>query len=701
MEIFFYSLWDYLFFFYFLLYCAPLVTGAFFLAKKVCSENPFERFAFTMLLTLVTGGVNFGLCGLLKIISVQSIFIANLLMGFLFLFLTKHISGKNNDVEISSSAPAVSSIPLSLRLLTGFLILWAVSRLYPVISMPPFGTDSYMYHLYYPAEWIRSGEINRISIIGLFPEYYPVFGELLYGFLLLPMKENAALASTLQWAALVMASACMVITAEALGYKKQYGLFASCIFFCTGIVMMNLLMAYTDILNGSLCFAGFSFLLLGCRRNSLFLLLFSGLLMGFSTAVKPLGMLWSPVITLTFSLVFLYVYRPSFRNILYMWITAILTALPFFLKNWMDTGNPLYPQELVLCGIKIFSPGIKAGVYAPVGLKNFFPFLFDGGVFGFNKASILLYLIAGTGATLLLLLSLFLPAVAKKAFPDERGKKVFFFFIPFILLFTLLHILIYPRIAEPRSLLLLLFFHCLFFLPLLAATEISIGKWKNIPLAGILAGCILPWSSFTTNFITWFCNWSAGCAGMFFSGFLTNEQRSRKGLYVLLILLALLIPLQFTIRGAGKQHFYKLMFNSDEYRSCKIVQEMFARGEKSIIDYVGGVFAYAYMEDMEGNQVRYIPISEKESTFVHHFGSYGKMREEPVKYEVWLERLQKAGVNILIVNTDTPALIFNRRQELNWAKAHPENFTLLVQDHEEWEKSKFYMYKVHDLSKGE
>ena len=84
MEIFFYSLWDYLFFFYFLLYCAPLVTGAFFLAKKVCSENPFERFAFTMLLTLVTGGVNFGLCGLFKIISVQSIFIANLLIVVIF-----------------------------------------------------------------------------------------------------------------------------------------------------------------------------------------------------------------------------------------------------------------------------------------------------------------------------------------------------------------------------------------------------------------------------------------------------------------------------------------------------------------------------------------------------------------------------------------------------------------------------------------
>ena len=96
-------------------------------------------------------------------------------------------------------------------------------------------------------------------------------------------------------------------------------------------------------------------------------------------------------------------------------------------------------------------------------------------------------------------------------------------------------------------------------------------------------------------------------------------------------------------------------------------------------------------------QVRYIPISEKDSTYVHEFGSYGKMRENPVRYEVWKERLKKEKVNLLIVNTDSPALIFNRRQELEWAQAHPENFTLLVQDEAEWEKSRFYMYKVHDL----
>lgn len=692
-----YSLWDYLFFFYFLLYCAFPVTGAFFLAKKVCSENIFERFAFMMFLALTAGGLNFGLCGVMKIISLQSIFAGNVILGFLFLFLAKKLPEKKE--EKSLAAPPVVSIPLSLRLLTGFLLFWAVGRLYPVISMHPFGTDSYMYHLYYPAEWIRSGEITRISIIGLFPEYYPVFGELLYGFLLLPMKENAAIASTLQWASLVMASSCMVFTAEELGYKKQYGLFAGCIYFGTGIVMMNLLMAYTDILNTSFCFAGFSFLLLGCRRNSLFLLLFSGLLMGCSTAIKPLGMLWTPVITLVFSLVFFHIYRPSFRNILFQWLAASFTALPFFLKNYLETGNPLYPRELILGGIKIFSPGIKAQVYDSIGLKNFPAFLFDGGVFGFNKGSILIYTLIITSAILILLLSFFLPAVSKRAFPDEKGKKVFFFLIPVILLFTLIHILIYPRIAEPRSLLLLLLFHTLFVLPVLSCTQICVKKW-NITPGGILLACILPWSSFTTNFTTWLCNWSAGCAGMIFFAFLTNNKRLKNGLIILGFLLVLLIPYQFAVRGMGKTYFFRLIFSPAEYLSYKTVQEMYEKKEKSVINYVGGVFAYAYMEDMEGNQVMYIPISEKDSASVHKFGSYEKMRENPVSYHIWRQRLIKAGVNLLIVNTDTPALIFNRRQELNWAKAHPEDFTLLVRDHEDWEKSKFYMYKVH-IQKGE
>ena len=56
------------------------------------------------------------------------------------------------------------------------------------------------------------------------------------------------------------------------------------------------------------------------------------------------------------------------------------------------------------------------------------------------------------------------------------------------------------------------------------------------------------------------------------------------------------------------------------------------------------------MEDMKGNKVMYVPISGKESTHVHEFdSSYEKMRNEPVSYEEWKERLKKNNINLLNV----------------------------------------------------
>ena len=75
------------------------------------------------------------------------------------------------------------------------------------------------------------------------------------------------------------------------------------------------------------------------------------------------------------------------------------------------------------------------------------------------------------------------------------------------------------------------------------------------------------------------------------------------------------------------------MFSPVEYRSFEIVREAYKNGIVSNIDYVGGVFAYVYMEDMKGNKVMYVPISRKESSHVHEFdSSYEKMRNEPVSY---------------------------------------------------------------------
>ena len=694
-EVFRYALWDYLFFVYFIVYILPLAAGSFSLAKKICREDFYERFAFASLLTLLCGGLIFALAALAGWISSNVVFMGNLFVGLLFIYAAKKLPAKQ-DVLLAETSGKRSFTILETAL-AGFLGLWAVSRLYPVISMPPFGTDSYMYHLYYPAEWIRTGTFSRITIIGLFPEYYPVFGELLYGFLMLPMAESAALAATLQWLCLVMGCACMVFLAEELGYGKDKGLFVSVILFATGIIMMNLLMAYTDVLNSVLCFAGFCFMLGGFRRNDLYFLLFAGILMGCSTAVKPLGLLWSPVITLVFSLVMAWIWKTPLRKVFFLYLAAVLTAMPFFVGNWINTGNPLYPQKLSLAGIDILSPGVSAKVYNPIGLKDFPSFILEGGLFGFNKASIYLYALCGLLAAGTLVLSLCSEKISKKAFPDEKCGRLLKIFIPCILLFVLIHILVYPRIAENRSLILLLMFWSVFFLPVLQIFTFRVPAAGRISFAGIVFFLFLPFTSYTTNFLTWGCNWGMALAGVLCFVFLKKDIWVKRVAFALVCVFAFFLPCQQTLRGFAKERFYKMMFSPVEYRSFEIVREAYKKGIVSNIDYVGGVFAYVYMEDMKGNKVMYVPISRKESTHVHEFdSSYEKMRNEPVSYEEWKERLKKNNINLLIVNTNTPALIFNRRQELEWAEAHPENFTLLASNENTGEKS-FYVYKVHDL----
>ena len=514
---------------------------------------------------------------------------------------------------------------------------------------------------------------------------------------MLPMAESAAVATALQWISLTAGCACMVFLAEELGYGKEKGLFTALVLFATAIIMMNLLMAYTDVLNSVLCFAGFCFMLGGFRRNNLFFLLFAGVLMGCSTAVKPLGLLWSPVITLVFSLVMAHIWSVSWRKVFLLYLAAILTALPFFIGNWIDTGNFLYPQKLTLAGIDILSPGISAKVYSPIGLKNFPAFMMDGGLFGFNRASVYLYALCGFLAAGTVVLCLFSGRISKKAFPDEKCGKLLKIFIPLVMLFALIHILVYPRIAEPRSLILLLMFWSVFFLPLLSVFTLKTSFAGNISFAGIVFFLFLPLSSYTTNFITWGCNWGMALAGVLCFAFLKKEKWIKIVAAVLVCVFMFLIPCQQTVRGFARDRFYRMMFSPEEYRSYEIVREAYKKGIVSNIDYVGGVFAYVYMEDMKGNKVMYVPISRKESTHVHEFdSSYEKMRNEPVSYEEWKERLKKNNINLLIVNTHSPALIANRRQELKWAENHPENFTLLAGGGEGTGKS-FYVYGVHDL----
>lgn len=671
--------YDYIFFFFLLTSLFPLFYAWDFWGKRV-TQNLWERVSFLSFAAFSTAGLLFGLCGILQYLNI-TVFLIAVLAASLLIFYT----GRRLLAGVEPNAFSGEST-LTEKILTGVLAGFLFSRLLPVLFSPPFGTDSYMYHLYYPAAWIQEERIARHTLIGLFPEYYPIFGELLFGVFMLPMN-NSSCAGFLQLISLAMGCCACTALGGRLGFPRKYGLMAGLLFAGTSMVQMNTLMAYTDTLNAVYCLGGFLFMVMAFQENKNFLFLFSGVLFGLSASIKPLGLLWSPVIAFVFLMVLWGIWKSSWKKILLFTVAAFVTAITFYLPNWLETGNPFFPQKVAIGPLVIFGKSVTAGAYAPIGLKNCWSFLTAKGELGLGLPGTLFYtgiLLAGAGVYLFSLVS---GRWREKCFAEKKSFLLYSFLIPAIPLFILFHASFYPRIAENRSFILLLIFLILFLLPIFAMLENLPGKswWLLLFLPVFL---LLMW---TTGLETYLLSLILTLLGGILAFFCRKEGRLEKWGLRAGILLIILLPVAFPFRAGSIEAYLAAFFSPEEARSIKLIKEAYLAGKNCVINYVGGVFCYAYMEEMPTNKVVYIPISRKDSPHVHDFPSYKEMRKDPISYEEYLARLRKRGVNYLIINTDSPAVIYNRHQERLWAEAHPERFRLLAGG---GENAAFYMYEI-------
>lgn len=671
---------DYIFFSFLFLIFFPLLFAWDFWAKRL-TKTLWERGAFLSFASLAVSGGVFGILGVFGVLSITTLLAASFLAGGVLYYAGKKLL---RGVEPNSFSREGT---LTEKVLTGVLAGFLFSRLLPVLFSPPFGTDSYMYHLYYPAAWIQEGVISRHSLIGLFPEYYPIFGELLFGVFMLPMS-NSSCAGLLQLIALAAGCCSGVALGERLGFSRKYALTAVLLLAGTSIVQMNALMAYTDILNAAFCLGAFFFMVMAFQEDESFYFIFSGVLFGLSASIKPLGLLWSPVIAFVFLMTLWGIWKNSWKKILLFAGCAFITALLFYLRNWIDTGNPFYPQKVAIGPWVIFGNGVTAGAYSPIGLKNCWEFLTEGGLFGLGKRGAYFFAAVLICGGAVYLTALFLKRFREKWFCSKETFLLYSVFVPAIPLFLLFHASFYPRIAENRSFLLLFFFLIFFILPFLTMLESLPGKdkWALIFLPVLL---LLVWTTGSeTYFISLGLMLLAG-GGSFF--LFRKERKQEKWGRTLGLMLLLLLPLAFPFRAGSNRAYFSLFFSGEEALSIEKIRQYYRAGKACVINYVGGVFCYAYMEEMPENRVLYVPISKKDSSHIHDFASYKEMRESPVSYGEYLDRLRKRKVSFLIVNTDTPAIIYNRYQEVKWAQAHPERFRLLAGG---GENATFFMYEI-------
>ena len=656
-----------------MLNAAPL-AGAWMLAGKIAC-NCYSRWALTGFIFMIESLLICGGCGAAGALNLQGAIISSVTLGIAVILLAHKLKQKKVQEQLRQDHPKKS---YPERLIES--MLWIIGLFVCIKSAYLPGTDTMLYHLYYPAMWIDAGRFFAIPMQGLPHEYFPICGEVLYTWLLFGAVEPTV-APLLQTAATVMALLAMAGLWKTFQIPDFYIKAGILLLIASSIIIENVSMCYTDTLTGALLLTGTAFLIQGFyikeqnKLSSYTYVLAGSSAMGLCAAIKYSGLVLSPVITLLMLIVFMFDdwRRKELAVHCRLYIAAVLAAIVsagiFYLPNFLKTGNPFYPVKIPFLfsnGVEFDRPTVKPG--------ELYSFFVNDNAWSMNIFSALLFLLLPLAALL----------AAWQLRRKNSNKAELLTALSLILVFSeIIMLLIYPAMTQARQIIPYLMALAILFPPVLQQLFPDLEcncKKSLIAVVAILLICILTASNPITTVYLYLALISIA------AGALLAIFRSRKGVMTVNILFAAAIAFMLFFCWYMRWAFPETLLA--ENTSPAIVKGIMqlrsdykTAGKPLKIASCGSWFNYRMLLDMPGNQVHCVPVNTENTLSAHQVDDVKKLREPAVDYAVWLKRLQESGFTHLVIQLNSHQDYgLNRDLELEWALRHPENFTLFSSD---------------------
>lgn len=234
--------------------------------------------------------------------------------------------------------PAVKFLFLALLVIT-------ISCICLLAWVPPVSRDALIHHLAIPKLYLQQGGI--VEIPGLNFSYYPMNLDLLY---LIPLSAgNDILPKYIHWLfGLLTAGMIYRYLDSRLG--RAYGLFGSLFFLSIPIIVKLSITAYVDL--GLIFFTTASLLLLfrwAEKSYQLRHLVLAGFCCGLAVGTKYNGLISLLLLSAFTPLLYFRTTSSKPDNIkgvgysAVFILVALAVAAPWFIRNYMWTGNPVYP----------------------------------------------------------------------------------------------------------------------------------------------------------------------------------------------------------------------------------------------------------------------------------------------------------------------------------------------------------------------
>ena len=245
----------------------------------------------------------------------------------------QNLNAKMNRNNLENKTTFILCIPIIILLCMEFILNLT----------PPISRDALIHHLAVPKLWLKHGGIYEIPWANY--AYYPMNIDILYALCLYFKNDIAPKIIHLVFG---MGTGLLIYFYLKTKYGRNWGLLGMGIFITTPIVIWLSTTAYVDL--GMTFFITSSVMAFIKWRDSEYKnikwFLLSGLAMGMAVGSKYNALIAAFILDM---LLMLSVVQDKHKQTAALWygilffVIAAFTASPWYLKNYLQTGNPFYP----------------------------------------------------------------------------------------------------------------------------------------------------------------------------------------------------------------------------------------------------------------------------------------------------------------------------------------------------------------------
>lgn len=632
------------------------------------------------------------LSGILNILYIHNVILLNLLILIIIWFFSRDKKFPFNFVSLREALIEIFSNKVIL-FCASLIIGFGLVKIFINLVNPPFGWDCLNYHFSFPVEWLKHGNLNNPITISddPSPPYYPINGSLLFLWLILPLK-NVFLADLGQVPFFILAFLAAYNISRKIGLNREMSFYAAGLFLITPNFFKQIEIAYVDVMVAALFLTGVNFLLALYKDFSLNNLILCPISLGLFLGTKTLAVVYviAPILFFVW-IIFKNINKVGFKKIVLYFVLFILLISVFggftYIRNYIQTGNPLYPADIEVLGKRIFKGVMPFSTYRSRWGKQDFnleKLLFHEGMGG----QFIIFIVPS------LLLSLPLTFIKRKK--NINFSLIFILFLPIILLLSFWFLMpqlwvryLYPFLAVSF---------------VVAMYTIDLLNIPTLLLRIIIFICFVASAVELSGYMELI---SSIILSLLFFIFLPRILRFKFNLRFISIIPLLLI---------GILTYLNINYNKYEFRRY-LSESPFPKEEAETwfwlnnnthalrIAYVGRPDVLPLYGTHFKNDIIYISVNNVHPVKLHYFPNaryvwtndfitLHKSLENPnnyrgnANYSIWLKNLKSENIDYLLLYSlhQVRSTVFPIEDA--WSKAHPEVFNLV------FDNKKVHIYKI-------